>query len=92
MYINRQDIIKALTTMIGEEYSMPKTQKRLENMLLHDGDVDEYDARTRMELAKVIDAVLEDLPSVLEDLQGWSDALKGEGQDEIDELAKRAGL
>lgn len=92
MYIYRQAIIEALTTMIGEEYSMPKTQKNLENILLHDGDVDEYDARTRTELAEVIDAILEDLPSVVEDLRGWSSALKGEGQDEVTELSRRAGL
>ncbi len=91
MYIDKKDIYKALTTMIGEELGMSFVQKNLDNILLYDGDVDEFKRVQRIKMATVIEALLVEMPLVITELREWSEALN-EDNGEIEELSKRAGL
>jgi hypothetical protein len=91
MYIDKKDIFKALTTMIGEELGMSFVQKNLDNILLYDGDVDEFKRVQRIKMATVIEALLVEMPLVITELREWSEALNQDGG-EIEELSKRAGL
>ena len=91
MYLDHRDIFQALTNMVGDEIN-GTLQQQLEDILLFDGDVDEFDQTTRNKMAEVLDTMLKSLPMVQSELQGWSEALKGETSGEVDELARRAGL
>lgn len=90
MYFDEKDIFYALTKMVA--YSDKETSRNLNTILLHDGDVDQFDTQTRNNMAKAIDAMLQILPGAVLDLKEWSQALKGETSGESDELTRRAGL
>lgn len=90
MYLDNKDIFLALSKMVS--YSDKEMSRNLSTILLHDGDVDQFDTQTRNNMAKTIDAMLEVLPSTIAELQDWSRALKGEGSEEIEELSRRAGI
>ena len=90
MYFDEKDIFFALTKMVA--YSDKGVSRDLNTVLLHDGDVDQFDTQTRNKMANAIDAMLKILPGAVADLQDWSRALKGEGSEEIEELSRRAGI
>jgi hypothetical protein len=90
MYLDKKDIFFALAKLVA--LSDKGTSRDLETILIHDGDVDQFDTQTRNKMAKTIDGMLEVLPSSVSELQDWSRALKGEDSGEIDELSRRAGI
>lgn len=90
MYLDKKDIFFALAKLVA--LSDKGTSRDLETILIHDGDVDQFDTQTRNKMAKTIDGMLEVLPDAVSELQDWSRALKGEDSGEIDELSRRAGI
>lgn len=90
MYLDKKDIFFALAKLVA--LSDKGTSRDLETILIHDGDVDQFDTQTRNKMAKTIDGMLEVLPDAVSELQDWSRALKGEDSGEIEELSRRAGI
>jgi hypothetical protein len=73
----------------------------LEDILLHDADVDQYDNTMRIRMASLIDTILNDFnikdKEVSDELKDWQSALRdlesgARGFDEAAELSRRAGL
>lgn len=91
MNINHRNIFQSLANMVGEEIN-GTLQQHIEDILLFDADVDQFDQGTRNKMASILDTILQSMPKVQSELEGWSQALKGETSGEMDELARRAGL